>query len=343
MGRSHFLALAATVAGFAQSTITTHSTIYLGTNRGLYRTIDGGNTAEMFYVLGSREILAVGAGSEDVLFAAAIDGLFRSADAGQNWALTNLPLGAAPRVILSDPERPDRVYAAGNGLWASSDGGYEWSEVTGFEAPVMDLVMNPADSTFLLAATAAGIYRSTDRGVNWQRIPNSPPVRRMTVAAAAPLRVFAVGKDVFLSTDRGETWAWLLTEVADVAWYAGGLSATGGLDVQVSMNSVTGLIADPSRGDLKHIAFEGCLTIPPSLYMAACSQGLLTMTQLWFGLPVFGWHLETFVDVEALSIDPRSGNVYAGGSRGLFRAVESSWGPAPGVKNVRVHSILVHP
>jgi hypothetical protein len=232
-----------------------------------FRTLDGGNTSEMLYGLSFREILAVGAGQEDVLFVAATDGLFRSQDAGENWVLTNLPPATRPRVILSDPERPDRVYAAGNGLWASSDGGFEWSEVTGFEAPVTDLVISPAGSAFLLAATRAGIYRSTDRGVTWQRIPKSPPVQRLVVSASEPLHVFAGGSEIFSSTDRGDTWLGIPIEVADVSWYAGGLSAWGGLDVLLGLNSLSGLIIDPSRrGQLKHVAFAGCLTIPPWIY-----------------------------------------------------------------------------
>jgi hypothetical protein len=325
--------------GLAQN----HSTIYVGTNRGLFRTTDGGNTSQMLYGLSEREILAVGAGPEDVLFVAATDGLFRSQDAGENWFLTNLPPAARPRVILSDPERPDRVYAAGNGLWISADGGYQWSEVAGFEAPVTDIVANPHDSAFLLAATRTGIYRSTDRGVNWQRIPNSPPVQRLVSAPTTPWRVFAGGKDVFVSTDRGDKWLSVAIEVADVFWYTGGLYAWGGLEVEVSTNSVSGLLLDASRGDLKHIAFEGCLTIPPILYMVGCSSGLLSLTPLvWPGAPIFGWYLQSFMTTEVLSVDPRSGMAYAGGSEGLMRAVvERGWEPAPAFNSVRVHSILV--
>lgn len=332
--------LLAAVTGLAQD----HSIIYVGTNRGLFRTTDGGNTSQMLYGLSFREILAVGAGHADVLFAAATDGLFRSQDAGENWILTNLPPATRPRVILSDPERPDRVYAAGNGLWASSDGGFEWSEVTGFEAPVTDLVINPANSAFLLAATRAGIYRSTDRGVTWQRVPNSPPVQRLAVAASDPSHFFAGGYEIFSSTDRGDTWLAIPIEVADISWYAGGLSAWGGLDVLVGLNSVSGLIVDPSRrGQLKHISLVGCLTISPYIYMAGCGDGLLSMTPLLgFGAPVFGWYLQSFLETEALSLDPRSGTAYAGCSTGLLRAIaERAWAPAPAFESLRVHSILM--
>jgi photosystem II stability/assembly factor-like uncharacterized protein len=320
-----------------------HSTIYVGTNRGLFKTTDGGNTSQMLYGLGAREILAIGAGQEDVLFVAAMDGSFRSQDAGENWVLTNLPPAARPRVILSDPEMPDRVYAAGNGLWVSADGGYEWSEIAGLEAPVTDVVINPEDSAFLLAATRVGIYRSSDRGVSWQLIPNSPPVERLTVATAKPFLAFGAGKYVFSSTDRGDTWISIQTDPDDVYWYAGGLSAWGGLEVELSMNSVRGLIVD-DRGDLKHIAFEGCLTIRPSVYQAGCGAGLLSLTPLLgFSVPRVGWYLQSFLDTEVLAIDSQSGTAYAGGSTGLIRAVsERRWEPSPAFKSVRVHSLLVH-
>ena len=74
-----------------------------------------------------------------------------------------------------------------------------------------------------------------------------------------------------------------------------------------------------------------------------CGDGLLSMTPLLgFGAPVFGWYLQSFMEIEALSVDPRSGTAYAGGSTGMLRAVsERGWEPAPAFKSVRVHSILV--
>jgi hypothetical protein len=337
-GMLKFLLLAA--AAVAQE----HSTIYLGTNQGLFRTLDGGNTSEVLETLGAREIFVIAAGPDKTLFAVAADGLFRSTDSGETWTSTNLPLDVRPRVIVFDPETPERVYAGGNGLWRSSDGGSEWIEVPGFEAPISDLIVNPTDPSRMFASTSVGIYRSADRGVSWQLIPNSPPADRMVVAASVPFRLIAGGKQVFLTTDLGDTWLALRIEVGGISWSAGGLSAWGGLDVDVSLNSVRALVVDGAKGELRHIAFEGCLSIQLSIYISGCAPGLLSLTPAWPGAPIFGWHVQSLVDTQGFGVDPRSGRVYAGGNAGLFRAInEWTWETAPAFRSLQVHSVLIQP
>src|SRR6185436_8617786 len=75
-----------------------HSVIYVGTNRGLFRTMDGGNTWRASEGLGAREVLAVaiGPGPSSTLFTATTDGLFRSDD-GENWRYTDLNVFVRPR------------------------------------------------------------------------------------------------------------------------------------------------------------------------------------------------------------------------------------------------------
>ena len=71
---------------------------------------------------------------------------------------------------------------------------------------------------------------------------------------------------------------------------------------------------DTARGELRHIAFEGCLSILPSVYMSGCAPGLLSLTPAWVGSSTFGWYLQSFVETEAFGVDPRSGRAYAAGS-----------------------------
>lgn len=101
------------------------SAVYVGTDRGLFWSKDGGNSWQQSAALGSRGVHAVGISSAkpSTLFAATAEEMFRSPDSGPSWEQVDVPDAARIRVILTDPATPERVYAAGAGLLVSTDGG----------------------------------------------------------------------------------------------------------------------------------------------------------------------------------------------------------------------------
>jgi len=247
-------------------------------------------------------------------------------------------------VILLDPANPDRVYAAGNGLWVSDDGGSRWTEVAGLPSPVTDLVADPDDPSTLYAATPTGVYRSDDRGNDWVLLPQPSAGERLAIAPSKPSRLYVGGKQGLLSSsDKGATWELVDTQVLDVAWYAMGLSAWGGLDVIVSIKSVQALVVDPIRSSLRYAAITGCLSVPPSVSEAGCTAAAFSrVSTVINGTVIEGWTLYSFMATEALEIDPLSGATYAGGSSGLFRSDDGrSWMPIKNLGGRRVHSIAI--
>lgn len=72
---------------------------------------------------------AVNPENPKVMFAAVRDGLFRSADAGENWKPVAKELKNMAAVAIN-PKRSDEVYAASEDgkLYVSTDGGTTWTE-----------------------------------------------------------------------------------------------------------------------------------------------------------------------------------------------------------------------
>jgi photosystem II stability/assembly factor-like uncharacterized protein len=112
-------------------------------------------------------------GSDRLVLAATLAGIFRSTDAGRRW----MP-GAKG---LSDPTTHTLAFAdeltvftatQGGRLYRSSDGGASWQEMTAWAGlgVIVALAISPnyAEDGTVLVATAAGIFRSHDRGMSWQ-------------------------------------------------------------------------------------------------------------------------------------------------------------------------------
>ncbi len=112
-------------------------------------------------------------GSNGVLYAAGMAGVWKSIDAGASWQpLDGVPAHLPVNALAMDPRNPDVLYAGtgegffevdgfpGMGIWKSTDGGATWTHLratAGSEfAYVNDLAVSPNDSGQLYAATRTG-------------------------------------------------------------------------------------------------------------------------------------------------------------------------------------------
>jgi len=85
----------------------------------------------------------------------------------------SLPAGSAARVTASDPQNPERVYAAGSaGVFRSNDGGVTWESASqGIEPQAAQaMAIDPGQPRHLYVATTTGaVYVSQDGASSWQR------------------------------------------------------------------------------------------------------------------------------------------------------------------------------
>jgi len=157
-------------------------------------------------------------------------GVMMSPDDGGSWTRGSVRQGmhsdCIVRALLSDPRRPETVYAGTDmGLYRSDDGGAKWqlldTPMTG--SMVWSLAVDPSDPQVMFAGTGTpsmpGVYRSSDAGKSWEHRPMdiakecpNVGIPRPTGISVDPVdsRHVWVGWEVDgvrHSADGGETWA----------------------------------------------------------------------------------------------------------------------------------------
>jgi photosystem II stability/assembly factor-like uncharacterized protein len=205
-------------------------TVYARTeSTELLRTRDGGRhwsqiTPDSHSVLG----LALDGGNpdgSDILYAATVAGLYRSADAGTTWTLAAFE-GSRLLAVAIDPRDPATFFVAigppeGVGLpllWKSSDHGASWAETPPLGASPSSttstprFVFDPAHPgtvyIFFIASfnTAVPLFRSTDGGASWVELPAVIDVHDLVALADGTL-LAATDFGIARSVDHGETWS----------------------------------------------------------------------------------------------------------------------------------------
>ncbi len=197
--------------------------------------------------------LSIGVSNPDVIFARGeffLDGLARSADAGQTWQVVGngLPRPSATYAVAVDPEDADVVYVsqpiADGGPWAfkSTNGGDTWTQIT--TSALYDRIyyfsFDPSDPQVVYAGGFL-FHWSNDGGATW--MTSSTPLNFPSPILARPGEPLitlssptSYTRYPYLSTDGGDTWI---------------LSATGLPDATAT------LAADPSDGSRLYAGTPG--------------------------------------------------------------------------------------
>ena len=198
------------------------STLFMGTNTGLFRIPEGasepekvtgtletpegsGKVSESLVVrfVGPDELLASGHPSEGEALPTAL-GLIRSEDAGRTWTSVS-ELGTADFHAI-EPSGDDLVAALfqQSQVLVSSDEGRTW-EPRAAPMPLVSLEVDPEDARRWIGATERGIFTSTDGGETWRQTDPTPNVR-FAWAESGELYRIDPGGPLKVSTDGGESW-----------------------------------------------------------------------------------------------------------------------------------------
>ncbi len=226
------------------------TTYYVGAaSGGIYKTTDGGVHWESIFdgpPVASIGSLAVAASDPNNVWAGTGEGhirshisvgqgIYKSTDAGQTWALMGLEqTGRIPRLVI-DPRNPDVVLACAlghaygpqpdRGVFRTTDGGKTWTKTLFVDENTgcSDMAMDPQNPRVLFAGMwqleihtwgrtsggpGSGLFTSRDGGATWKRLAGhglpTRPVGKVAVAIARsnPNRVYAL-----IETGDGLPWA----------------------------------------------------------------------------------------------------------------------------------------
>ena len=210
-------------------------TVFAGTNGGVLRSEDGGET----WVLGvmpkpapvvSAVAVSPDFGTDGLVFAGTMeDGLLRSPDRGTQWHRWNF--GLLDRRILCVAVSPEFaadatvLVGADTGVFCSTNGGRSWRQLP-FPpdlAPVLCAALSPrgaGGASIFVGTESNGLYVSHDDGTVWTRLAEDLVPDVVTAIhleaqdQAAPAVLVATDARVYASRDGGVQWASVPVELA---------------------------------------------------------------------------------------------------------------------------------
>ncbi len=108
----------------------------------------------------------------DTIYVGTNQGVFKSMDLGQTWQARNKGLSSLfISSIAIDRENSTQVYAGnGDGVYQSQDGGATWHLLANTPKSVLTVSLYPKKPGTLFAGTMKGLYKSTDAGENWTHL-----------------------------------------------------------------------------------------------------------------------------------------------------------------------------
>ncbi len=196
---------------------------------------------------------------ENASFSGSNSGLFKSTDGGNTWRQlkTGLPTAAngVGRIGVGiAPSSPSRIYATVDsrqrgGIYRSDDGGETWSQISddyrlwGRGSDFAEIKVHPKNPDIVFVANIAS-YKSVDGGKNWTSLKGAPggdDYHRIWINPDQPdIMIFAADQGATVTVNGGKTWSsWynqptsqmyhVITDNSFPYWVYGGQQESGAI------------------------------------------------------------------------------------------------------------------
>jgi hypothetical protein len=205
--------------------------IHLGTEVGIYRSADGGDSFQQVLTTGYIGAVAPARSNPSIVYAAwhpawNTNGpvIYKSTNRGLTWAPLASDLPDTTRILklVVSPTHPNTLYlvsgndlfvAATQALYRSIDGGIHWTRLGASLGHIWDLAMDPVTPSTLYVTVYQGIprsswsgwvYKSTDGGDTWTQ--KATHTGAILVKRSAPQVVRVIDVDRGSSESEGGVW-----------------------------------------------------------------------------------------------------------------------------------------
>jgi photosystem II stability/assembly factor-like uncharacterized protein len=191
--------------------------VYAATGFDLRRSLDGGQTFSTAGIGLSGGLNQLAGDASGVLYAAATDGIFRSADQGDTWDNVTGAIGGDfpwARAVVAGPTG-GRVYVAmeTTGVHRSDDAGDHWTAAAALPSLVVSLVVDPANDDVVYAGVLNNrVFKSQNGGASWSPAPTGLPspgtgdLLAISPARASRIYLGTFTQGLFVSDDAAATW-----------------------------------------------------------------------------------------------------------------------------------------
>lgn len=326
--------------------------------RGMYRSFDGGETAEGPFNDGltlepgrqnGKKVIVDPANASRV-FVATYAGLFVSTDAAASWSLSNGGNGVPMHTMSVSAAAPERLLGStwGSGAWVRGGSETPWTRVAPAEMPrdfVYGIHADPDDADRWFIDTTNELWRTTDGGETYVPVGlQTLNVFDMAFLASGTVLAATQVGGVRRSNDGGSTWTasngalvpfataagtfidtreLLLTE--DGTLYLG----TNGDGLYVSDDDgLTWTATAVQQGIDRVVALEAGPGAAPVLYAVVAQRGVVKSADGGSTWSAGSSGLES-LDITDLVVDPVTGDVFISTSGdGVYRSSDGEhWAP----------------
>jgi photosystem II stability/assembly factor-like uncharacterized protein len=195
--------------------------LVVGTNRGVYRTMDAGQTWAKYETsatpgLINVESLAIDPRNTDVIYAGTWYLPYKTTDGGRTWAsIKNGIIDDSDIFAIDiDPRNADHVIASAcSGIYETDNAGASWRKVQGIPSQsrrTRAILQHPSVAGLVFAGTTEGFWRSTNGGESWMLTTSKQlEINSITVHPNNPQTVY-IGTNnygVMVSRDGGKNFA----------------------------------------------------------------------------------------------------------------------------------------